>query len=177
MRIQGRPQINTARIASLLVAFALPVSARAQTPAGFAAAWRSVASAWDAMLDREGIVGGSLIFVRGDSVLGREHHGFADLATRRPTDDRTIYHWASITKTLTAISLMQLRDRGRLSLDDPAVNYVPELRLAYNPFGPMDAVTLRHLLTHLAGFRNSTWPWGGDKPWHPFEPTRCGPSA
>ena len=124
------------------------------------------------MLDREGVVGGSLVFVRGDSVLGREHHGFADLATRRPPDDRTIYHWASITKTFTAISLMQLRDRGRLSLDDPAVRYVPELRLAHNPFGPMEGVTLRHLLSHSAGFRNGTWPWGGDKPWHPFEPTQ-----
>jgi CubicO group peptidase (beta-lactamase class C family) len=66
---------------------------------------------------------------------------------------------------------MQLRDRGRLSLDDPAVRYVPELRLAHNPFGPIEAVTLRHLLSHSAGFRNPTWPWGGDKPWHPYEPT------
>ena len=156
---------------TLLVVCA-PTAARAQAPAGFDRAWQSLASAWDALLDREGVVGGSLVLVRGDSVLGREHHGFADLATRRPTDDRTIYHWASITKTFTAISLMQLRDRGRLSLDDPAVQYVPELRMVHNPFGPMDGVTLRHLLSHSAGFRNPTWPWGGDQPWHPFEPTQ-----
>jgi CubicO group peptidase (beta-lactamase class C family) len=34
----------------------------------------------------------------------------------------------------------------------------------------MEAVTLRHLMTHSAGFRASTWPWGGDQPWQPFEP-------
>jgi CubicO group peptidase (beta-lactamase class C family) len=35
----------------------------------------------------------------------------------------------------------------------------------------MEGITLRHLLSHSAGFRNPTWPWGGDQPWHPFEPT------
>jgi CubicO group peptidase (beta-lactamase class C family) len=147
-------------------------AAHAQTPAGFDRAWARVAEAFHATLDKEGVIGGSMLFVRGDSVLGRVHHGYADLNAQRRPDDRTIYHWASITKTVTSIALMQLRDRGRLSLDDPAVTYVPELRLAHNPSGPMDQVTLRHLLSHSAGFRNPTWPWGGDKPWHPFEPTQ-----
>ena len=67
---------------------------------------------------------------------------------------------------------MQLRDRGLLSLDDPAIKYVPELREVHNPYGDMSQVTIRHLMTHSAGFRAGTWPWGGDQPWHPFEPTR-----
>ena len=67
---------------------------------------------------------------------------------------------------------MQLRDRGLLSLDDPAVKYVPELREVHNPYGDISQVTIRHLMTHSAGFRAGTWPWGGDQPWHPFEPTR-----
>ncbi len=41
----------------------------------------------------------------------------------------------------------------------------------HNPHGPMEAITIRHLLSHSAGFRNPTWPWGGDQPWHPYEPT------
>ena len=89
-----------------------------------------------------------------------------------PVDDDTIYHWASITKTFTGIAIMQLRDRGLLSLDDPAVKYVPELREVHNPYGDISQVTIRHLMTHSAGFRAGTWPWGGDQPWHPFEPTR-----
>jgi CubicO group peptidase (beta-lactamase class C family) len=35
----------------------------------------------------------------------------------------------------------------------------------------MEEITLQHLLTHTSGFRNPTWPWGGDKKWHPHEPT------
>jgi CubicO group peptidase (beta-lactamase class C family) len=164
---------EVARVKRLAVALllGLPAAGHSQTPAGFDRAWASMADAFHATLDKEGVIGGSLVFVRGDSVLGRVHHGYADLNEQRRTDDRTIYHWASITKTFTSIALMQLRDRGRLSLDDPAVKYVPELRLAHDPFGPIEGVTLRHLLSHSAGFRNPTWPWGGDQPWHPFEPT------
>ena len=120
-------------------------------------------------------MGGSLWFLRGDSVLAREYHGAADAATGRKVDANTIFHWASITKTLTGIAIMQLRDRGRLSLDDPIVKYVPELMAVDNPYGPMHAITLRQLMSHSAGFRNPTWPWGGNQPWHPYEPTD-GPS-
>jgi CubicO group peptidase (beta-lactamase class C family) len=86
-------------------------------------------------------------------------------------DEQTIYHWASVTKTFTAVAIMQLRERGLLRLDDPVVRYVPELREVYNPYSSMEAITLRHLLSHSAGFRSGTWPWGGDEPWHPHEPT------
>jgi CubicO group peptidase (beta-lactamase class C family) len=72
----------------------------------------------------------------------------------------------------TGVAIMQLRDRGLLSLDDPAVKYVPELREVHNRFGDISQVTIRHLMTHSAGFRAGTWPWGGDQPWHPFEPTQ-----
>jgi CubicO group peptidase (beta-lactamase class C family) len=65
---------------------------------------------------------------------------------------------------------MQLRDRGLLKLDDPIVKYLPELRAVHNRFGDMGDITLRQLMSHSAGFRDSTWPWGGDKDWHPHEP-------
>jgi CubicO group peptidase (beta-lactamase class C family) len=66
---------------------------------------------------------------------------------------------------------MQLRDRGLLSLDDPVTRWVPELRRVHNPFGSMDAITVRMLLSHSAGFQNPTWPYGRGRPWEPFEPT------
>ncbi len=102
--------------------------------------------------------------------------GEASSETHRKIEDATSYNWASITKTLTAIAILQLRDRGKLSLDDPAVRYVPELRQVHDQFGDIDAVTIRHLLTHSAGFRNPTWPWDCDDTsncdWQPFEPTK-----
>ncbi len=123
-------------------------------------------------VDQAGIVGSSLMFVKSGAVTTKAFAGYQDLATKRPVDEETIYHWASITKTLTGVAIMQLRDRGLFSLDDPAVRYVPELRQVHNPFGDISQVTIRQLMSHSAGFRAGTWPWGGDQPWHPFEPTR-----
>jgi len=134
--------------------------------------WSRVTALLHQRAQDAGLVGSSLLFVRNGAVTHRAFEGFQDLATKRPVDENTIFHWASITKTFTGVAIMQLRDRGLISLDDPAVKYVPELRQVHNPFGDISQVTIRQLMSHSAGFRAATWPWGGDKPWHPFEPTR-----
>ena len=123
-------------------------------------------------LRQNGIVGSSLMIVRGDQVIWKAFQGSANLEKQQPVTEQTIYHWASMTKTFTSLAIMQLRDHGMLTLDDPIVKYLPELREVHNPFGDVSDISLRHLMTHSAGFRNPTWPWGGDKPWHPHEPTR-----
>ena len=164
----SRPIVLLGALAALCL---VPTPSAAQSDR-FGPVWAPVREFFRRELEAEGVVGGSLMFFHGDTVLAREFHGFADLATGRRVDERTIYHWASITKTFTGIAVMPLRDRGLLSLDDPIVKYLPELRQVHNPFGPMEAITLRHLMSHTAGFRNPTWPWGGDQPWHPFEPTQ-----
>jgi CubicO group peptidase (beta-lactamase class C family) len=148
-------------------AAALLVRTVPQAPQG----WPSVVEGYRRAVQQAGIAGSSLMIVRDGTVLAHETVGYQDRERQVPVDAETIYHWASITKTLTGIAIMQLRDRGRLSLDDPVVKYVPELRLAHDPFGDIADVKIRHLMSHSAGFRASTWPWGGDQPWHPFEPT------
>ncbi len=132
--------------------------------------WASVVDGYRDALKRSGIVGSSLMIVH-DGVIATQNEGLQDLDRRTPVTGDTIYHWASITKTFTGIAIVQLRDRGRLSLDDAVVKYVPELRLVHDPFGDVSEIKIRHLMSHSAGFRAATWPWGGDKPWHPFEPT------
>lgn len=129
-------------------------------------------SVWKQVVRSIGVVGASIRVVRGEDVVFADTEGWSDLEKGRAVDEETIFHWASITKTLTGVAIMQLRDEGRLSLDDPAVRYVPELAAVHNPYGPVESITIRHLLSHSAGFRSPTWPWGGDKPWHPFEPAR-----
>ena len=91
----------------------------------------------------------------------------------RRVDRNTIFHWASCTKTLTGIAIMQLRDRQLLRLQQPIVDFLPELRQVHDPRGELASVSLAHLLSHSGGFRMATWPWGGDQPWHPHEPTQC----
>jgi CubicO group peptidase (beta-lactamase class C family) len=158
-------------LAVLVFAAALSSRIDAQKPAAFDAAWRDVVKLHEQSVRDAGIVGSSVMFVHGGDVLGKSFVGLADKASGRAVDENTIYHWASITKTFTGIAIMQLRDRGLLTLDDPVIKYVPELAAVHNPFGDMNRITIRQLMSHTAGFRNPTWPWGGDKPWHPYEPT------
>jgi CubicO group peptidase (beta-lactamase class C family) len=148
------------------------VAMLAGQPASFDAHWSRVTAFYRQRLQQSGVVGSSLMFVKDGVVVGTAFEGYQDLSVKRPVDADTIFHWASITKMFTGVAIMQLRDRGLLSLDDPAIKYVPELREVWNPYGDASQVTLRHLMSHTGGFRASTWPWGGDRPWHPYEPTR-----
>lgn len=152
--------------AMLLVAMPVPLSA--QVPAG----WNGFTRAFQSYVEADKVVGASTLFMRNGRVLARYHTGLAD--RDRPVNEGTIFHWGSITKTLTAIAIMQLRDRGRLSLDDPVVRYVPELRRVHDAYHAIDSVSIRMLLSHSAGFQGSTWPYDQGLPWEPFEPTEWG---
>lgn len=148
------------------------LSAAVLESAPLASGWSPIADWFAQRVAQVGIVGAGLTVVKDGAVTHEVFVGYQDRDTRRPVDRDTIFHWASVTKTFTGVAIMQLRDRGLFSLDDPVVKYVPELREVHNPFGDMSQVTIRHLMSHTGGFRASTWPWGGSKPWHPFEPTR-----
>ena len=89
--------------------------------------------------------------VHGDLLVWSSGFGFADVASRRRSEPTTLYRIASITKTFTGTAIMQLRDEGRLHLDDPVVDHIPELRAASSPFGPIETVTIRRLLSHESG--------------------------
>ncbi|MEZ5290924.1 MAG: serine hydrolase domain-containing protein [Vicinamibacterales bacterium] len=163
-----RPTPRSCLAAAVTVALAAATLRAAQPDGG----WTAVAARFQQGVTAAGIVGASVLFVKDGVVAHRAVAGLQDRATGRPVDADTIFHWASITKTFTGVAIMQLRDRGFFSLDDPVVTYVPELAEVHNPFGDMSQVTIRHLMSHSGGFRAGTWPWGGDRPWHPFEPTR-----
>ena len=122
-------------------------------------------------MEEQQMVGGSLWFFRDGKPVANEFHGYADLSEERRVDENTIFHWGSITKTFTGIAIMQLRDRGLLRLDDPVIDYLPEIKAVHNPFGDMETITIRQVMSHSTGLRNPTWPWGGSEPWHPHEPT------
>jgi CubicO group peptidase (beta-lactamase class C family) len=132
--------------------------------------WKLVEKKFKEMLASNDVVGGAIVMVRDGEVKNSFCHGYADLDEQRRIDENTIFHWASLTKTITAVAIMQLRDRGLLSLEDSLTDYLPELRKIHNPYGSMDHLTIRMALNHSTGLRNSTWPWGGSEEWHPFEP-------
>ncbi len=140
------------------------------TPAQPSTAWPEFQPFYRSALKQHAIVGSSVAVLRQGVIVDRLHDGLRDRSAGLAMDGDTIFHWASITKTFTAVAIMRLRDEGRLKLDDPVVKYVPELRKISNSFGPVEQITLRHLLSHSAGLRGGTWPWGTGDAWQPFEP-------
>jgi CubicO group peptidase (beta-lactamase class C family) len=161
--------------AACALALVLPPTAIAQRRAASGAPplqWSEFTRAFDDYARGDSVVGGGAVIVRDGRIIAHHEHGYADRAAGERIVEGTIYHWASITKTLTAIAIMQLRDRSRLSLDDRITRYIPELRQVHSRFGPVDQITVRMLLSHSSGFQNPTWPYKSGKPWEPFEPTR-----
>jgi len=77
-------------------------------------------------------------------------HGVTDVTTRAPVTPDTVFRVGSLTKTVTAVAVMQLWEQGRVDLDAPANDYLRRFRL--RPARPdLQPATLRHLLTHTAG--------------------------
>jgi CubicO group peptidase (beta-lactamase class C family) len=74
-------------------------------------------------------------------------------------DKSSMYRIASMSKSVTAVCILQLRDAGKLRLDDPAHLYIPALKTNTLLTKDAPAITIRHLLNHAAGFPEDN-PWG-----------------
>jgi CubicO group peptidase (beta-lactamase class C family) len=108
-------------------------------------------SAWiESQLAYRGVPGLSIGIVHDQALVWAAGFGRASLAPARPATPDTLYRIASITKLFTSTAILQLRDAGKLRLDDPIVEHLPWFRIRPAPAdGPVP--TLRHLLTHTAG--------------------------
>src|ERR1700678_2138396 len=97
------------------------------------------------------VADGKLVYVRG--------LGVQDLESNRPVTPNTLFRIASMTKAFTALTVLTLRDSGKLQLDAPAETYVPELRGWKYPTQDSPRIRVRDLLNHTAGFVTDD-PWG-----------------
>jgi len=97
--------------------------------------------------------------VVGDRLVHSGATGFRELDARSAPNADTVFRIASMTKSFTAMSILKLRDEGKLSLDDPAERYVPELASLKYPTTDSPTITIRHLLSHATGFPEDN-PWG-----------------
>ena len=156
--------------AAAAFSLAAPLSVRAQTATDTSVA--ALQATFRKYVAADSNVGATLLVMRNGVAILQDNVGMGDRALKQPVTNATIYHWGSITKTLTAIAIMQLRDRGKLSLDDHITKYLPELRQIHNAYGSMDDITLGMLMSHSAGTRDGTWPYASGKAWEPFEPTK-----
>ena len=98
---------------------------------------------------RYGMVGGAVAVVQPGQPPELECIGCADPSSGRAVAPDTVFRIASISKTMTAIAIMQLRDEGRLELDEPVNRHLKSFTVEL-PVGGAP-VTIRHLLTHTSG--------------------------
>jgi CubicO group peptidase (beta-lactamase class C family) len=111
----------------------------------------SLLSAWiEAQMAYSGLPGLSIGIVHDQELVWSAGFGRARLEPTLPATPGTLYRIASITKLFTSTAILQLRDAGRLRLDDPIVEHLPWFAIK-QAHGEAPVATIRHLLTHTAG--------------------------
>jgi len=93
----------------------------------------------------------SLAVVTDNKIVFSKGYGMADLEKKVPARSDTVYRLASLTKSLTAVAVMQLVEAGKLDLDAPIQEYWPSFP------EKQWTITPRQLLTHMAGVRHNKW--------------------
>ena len=151
------------RVLAWLAAASAPLPAQPATPATRAAQLRPALPRVDSLLQAFAARSRVPAIAYGVVVDGRLLHvaaaGVRDVPAALPVDTGSVFRIASMSKSFAAAAILQLRDAGRLRLDDPAEQYVPELATLRYPTADAPKITVRHLLTHSAGFPEDN-PWG-----------------
>jgi len=96
------------------------------------------------------VVDGKLVF-KGSG-------GYANLEDKIPASSASMFRIASMSKSFTALAILQLRDQGKLHLDDAVEKYIPALK-GQGLTKDAPVITIRHLMSHSAGFPEDN-PWG-----------------
>lgn len=91
-------------------------------------------------------INGNVLVAENGKVVYEKSFGYADFEARKLNTGDTEFQLASIAKTFTAIAVLQLKEKGKLNLDDKFVKYFPDF--------PYPEINLRHLLSHTSGLPN-----------------------
>lgn len=153
----------TKKICSICLLFLLAAFwADAESPAAdprVTDAFRLLEAWADAKRAYEDIPGMSMAVVHDQEVLWSKGFGYAHREAKAPATPETLYSICSISKLFTSIGVMQLRDQGKLRLDDRAAEHLPwfDIQQSYEDAPP---ITVRGILTHSAGLpRESDHPY------------------
>lgn len=122
--------------------------AQAQEEAGrFARAYERIDAFAAQHMKEKGTPGVALAITSRERLLRVQTYGVADIKTRQPVTPDTLFEIGSISKSFTAICLLQLREAGKIDLQQPVTKYLPwfSIQSKYEP------ITVHHLLTHTSG--------------------------
>ena len=134
----------------LAAAFIAAISPRAASAQGRAALIRRLDSIAGGEVRANRSVGIVAAAFKGKTKLLLQAYGKADVEGNAPMTVGTMIPIGSVTKQFTAVAILQLRDQGKLSVDDEVTKWLPELNTGGN------RITLRHLLWHTAGIAEAS---------------------
>ena len=97
------------------------------------------------VMDAYEIPGVSLAIVKDGNIIHQNNYGYANLEHRVPISNSSIFRVYSLTKLFVAVSVFQLIEEDKLSLEDPISMYVPSLPSNWQ------AIQIKHLLSHSSG--------------------------
>ncbi len=155
------PRMSRMTFASLAIVLASSTASandlkddpRVQTALGLLEIWAEAEMAY------ADIPGVSMAVVHDQDLLWSRGFGFADRARKAEASSDTIYSICSISKVFTAIGVLQLRDQGKLELDDPVSQHLPWFDIQQSD-SEAPPITVRGILTHSAGLpRESDHPY------------------
>ncbi len=107
------------------------------------------------VLANQGLPGMSVAVLKGGRIILARGYGYASVELRAPATAQSLYGLGSITKQFVATAVMMLVEQdGKVSLDTPVGQYVPNLPDAWSQ------VAVRHLLTHTSGIKEEVWEYG-----------------
>jgi CubicO group peptidase (beta-lactamase class C family) len=99
----------------------------------------------------DSVVGVCAAIILDDSVIWKKGFGFADKELNIPMTASTLINIGSITKTFTALSVIQLNEKHLIDINKPLVTYLPQ----FKPKGQdLDRVTIRSVITHTSGIQS-----------------------
>lgn len=119
-------------------------------------------SLFSAAVSQEHIPGGVALLKKGDEIIYHKAFGLQNLETKQAMSTQSIFRLASMTKGLTAVATLQLRDAGKLDLQDPISKYIPEFKnpellvevfndSTFSSKPAASEITIHQLLTHTSG--------------------------
>jgi CubicO group peptidase (beta-lactamase class C family) len=154
------PMTSTFRVAvvlfALLATLPCPSASRAEYPAS-----KAIVASLQPFVDDHTLAGAVTLVASKDKVLSLEAVGYADVAANKPMRPDALFWIASQSKPITCAALMMLVDEGKVNLDDPVENYLPEFKGQWLKAEqsteqvvlrkPKHPITVKNIMTHTSG--------------------------
>jgi CubicO group peptidase (beta-lactamase class C family) len=111
----------------------------------------AIRAAIEKFIDAHDISGAVTVVAAKDKLLAVDTIGLADVAKKKPMKRDNLFWIASMTKPLTAVSILMLQDAGKLKVSDPVEKFIPEFAGLKTPTGQLAHITIEQILTHTSG--------------------------